>query len=82
MSESVFVSSKRKLEFSNKDGHRLLIPKDYIGNLPSWVTETWLYKSACSDGTISFVGQQKSQVTVESKKHQKTQKQPELNKAE
>ena len=78
MSGKVFINCKKTLGFKRTDGKKFIVPKNYIGEIPEWVTETWLYKAACQDGSITFVGQQKSQIVVDNKKS----KQLEQNKTE
>lgn len=82
MNGKVFINCKKTLEFKRMDGKKFIAPKNYLGDVPEWVTETWLYKAACRDGTITFVGQQKSQIVVENKKEQRAPKQADANKAE
>jgi len=52
----MFINCKKALEFTNPEGGKFTVPQNYIGSVPNWVTKTWLYKAACSDGTITFIG--------------------------
>ena len=62
MADAKFINCKKTLQFTKPKARRddpegrFLVPKDFIGSVPGWVTETWLFNAACKDGTITFVG--------------------------
>lgn len=56
----MFINSKSALEFCSADKKKHKIPAGFLGNVPDWVTETRLYKAACKDSTITFVGESKT----------------------
>ena len=47
----MFITCKRNLEIREK-GNTLAIPKDFVGELPSWAENNWLVKAAILDGVI------------------------------
>lgn len=53
----MFINSKKHFVFTSTDGDLLDIPRDYIGDLPDWVTKTKLFKMAVDDKVITMVGE-------------------------
>ncbi len=47
----MFITCKKNLEIREK-GNTVAIPKDFVGELPSWAENNWLVKAAILDGVI------------------------------
>lgn len=48
----MFVNSKKCFEI-NEGGRKLVIPRDFIGNIPDWAAGHWLIQAAIRDGSIT-----------------------------
>lgn len=49
----MFVMSKRNFLVPRADGTRYMIRKDYIGDIPEDVANSWLVQAAIKDGGIA-----------------------------
>ncbi len=47
----MFITCKKNLEIREK-GNTVAIPRDFVGELPSWAENNWLVKAAIRDGVI------------------------------
>lgn len=48
-----FINSKARLSVRLEDGSTYLIPKDYIGEIPDKVAQSWLVQAAIKSGHIA-----------------------------
>lgn len=48
----MFINSKKRFEI-REGNQRLVIPYNFIGNIPDWAARHWLVQAAIQDGTIS-----------------------------
>lgn len=48
----MFISSKKCFEIREGD-QKLVIPKDYIGEIPDWAASHWLIQAAVRDGSVA-----------------------------
>lgn len=49
----MFINSKARLLVRFDDGSSYVIPKDYIGDIPAKVAESWLVQAAIKSGHIA-----------------------------
>ena len=49
----MFIMAKRRVLLPSKDGSRRhLVPKDYVGEIPEWATQTHYFQALVADGKI------------------------------
>ena len=48
----MFIVSKRNIILPGPDGQKLHIPKDYMGEIPSWAAKSDYFKALVKDGKI------------------------------
>lgn len=48
----MFINSKKNFEI-REGGQKLVIPRDFIGEIPDWAAEHWLVQAAIKDGSIA-----------------------------
>lgn len=47
----MFINSKKRFEI-REGNQRLVIPYNFIGNIPDWAARHWLVQAAIQDGSI------------------------------
>jgi hypothetical protein len=61
-----FIHAKKALRFWDKKvGVEHEVPAGFIGELPEWAENTYLYDLAVKDGSLTYVGERKTQVVVD-----------------
>lgn len=62
----MFIISKRRVILPSRDGtqHRL-VPRDFIGEIPEWATDTDYFRSLVADGKIGMPESHKDKDTQE-----------------
>jgi hypothetical protein len=48
----MFINSKKNFEICEGE-KKFLIPRNYIGEVPAWVSKHWLVQAAIKDGSIA-----------------------------
>ena len=48
----MFINSKKCFEIREGD-QKLVIARDFIGNIPDWAARHWLVQAAIQDGSIA-----------------------------
>lgn len=48
----MFINSKKNFEIREGE-QKLVIPRDFIGEIPDWAAEHWLVQAAIKDGSIA-----------------------------
>lgn len=48
----MFINSKKNFEISEGE-QKLIIPRDFIGEIPDWAAKHWLVQAAIKDGSIA-----------------------------
>ena len=48
----MFINSKKRFEI-REGNQRLVIPYNFIGNIPDWAARHWLVQAAIQDGSIA-----------------------------
>lgn len=62
----MFINSKVPVNFKDFKGNTCFVKKDFIGEVPEWVTESGHFKALVSKGLITF-GQNFSDKAIEKK---------------
>lgn len=48
----MFINSKKNFEIREGE-QKLVIPRDFIGEIPDWAAKHWLVQAAIRDGSIA-----------------------------
>lgn len=70
---SVFINSKKKYKAKNPETNgTFVIERDYIGNVPEWVSKTAIFNLAVQDGSIVIPKGLSDNAAIETKPARKT----------
>lgn len=51
----MFIQCKSAVCFKN-GVDKVVLPNQYVGSVPDWVSKTWYFQMLVKDGTITFIG--------------------------
>ena len=51
----MFIQCKNAVCFKN-GADKVVLPNQYVGSIPDWVTKTWYFEMLVKGGTITFIG--------------------------
>ena len=51
----MFIQCKNAVCFKNGND-KVVLPNQYVGSIPDWVSKTWYFEMLVKDGTITFIG--------------------------
>lgn len=67
----MFINSKKNFEICEGE-KKLLIPRNFIGEIPAWAAKHWLVVAAIKDGSIATPKKTKDKALVQADKEAET----------